>query len=138
MQKTRQRVHSGPLDVNKPEPDSNCCSPTQVVPALDSGFILCPSKQPSAPPTHLGIRAFRSERRIRWETELKKVFRLSTRTAVKSSGKQDLAAMAEAQQPNGPADAGLPLNQFARCVSPMDSGIEGEPDRLHREVKQNL
>jgi len=60
MRKTRQKVGSGPADVDEPEPDSNWSSATKVVRALHSGFTLSPSKQPSATPTDLGIRALRS------------------------------------------------------------------------------
>jgi len=93
MRKTRQKVRSGPADVNEPEPDSNRSSATKVVRALDSGFTPSLSKHPSAPPTDLGIRALRSGRQIGRETDLKKVFRLSTRMAVNCSGKRDRAAI---------------------------------------------
>jgi len=134
MRKTGQRVYHGPADVNEPEPDSNHSLATKVVQALDSGFTPSPSNQPSAPPTDLGIRAFRSGRQIGRETDLKKVFRLSTRTVVNSSGKRDLAAMAEADKPNGPANTTKPLRKVARGVPIINSSIEGEPDRLHGEV----
>jgi len=106
---------------------------------LDSGFTQSPSKQPSAPPTDLGIRALRSGRQIGKETDLRKVFqvRLSTRRAVNSSGKRDLAAMAEADEPNGPADAAGPPRKGTRGVPIIDSSIEGELDRHHGEVNQS-
>jgi len=57
MRKTRHRVRSSLVYVDEPEPDSNHSSATKVVRALDSSFTTSPSKQPSAPPTDLGIRA---------------------------------------------------------------------------------
>ena len=117
-------MRSGLADVDKPELDSNRSSATKVVQALDSGLTASPSKQPSAPPTHLGIRALRSGRQIGWGTDLKQVFRLSTRTAGNSSGKRDLAAMAEADEPYSPADAAEPLTKVACSVSTSDSSIE--------------
>ena len=112
-------------------------SATKVVRPLDSGFISSPSKQPSAPSTDLGVRALRSGRQIGRETDLKNVFQLSTQTAVNTSGKRDLAAMAEADQPNGPADAAESPKKVARSVPIINSSIEGEPDRLHGEVNQS-
>jgi len=134
MRKTRQRVSSGLADVDELEPDSNHSSATKVVRALDSGFTPSRSKQPSAPPTELDIHALRSGSQIGRETDLKKVFRQSTRRAVNSSGKRDLAAMAEADELNGAADTTEPLRKVTHRVPNIDSSIEGEPDRLHREV----
>jgi len=132
--KSRQRLRNSPADVDKPEPEKNRSSATKVVRDLDSGFIPSPSKQCSAPPSNLGIRALRSGRQIGMESDLRKVFQLSTQTAVNSSGKRDLAAMAEADELNGPADAAKPLRKVA-CSVPMSGGrIESEPDRLHGEV----
>ena len=116
------------------EPDSNRSSDTKVVPALDSSFTPSPSKQPAAPRTDMGIRALRSGRQIGRETDLKKVFRLSTQTAVNSSGKCDLATMAEADEPKCPAEAAETPRKVARVVPIIDSSIEGEPDRLHGVV----
>ena len=99
--------------------------------AWDSCFTLSPSKQPSAPPTDLGIRALRSGQQIGRETGLKQVFRLSPGTAVNSSGKRDLAARAKANKPNSPADAVEPLRKVTRRVPIIDSSIGGEPDRLY-------
>jgi len=134
MRKTGQRVCSGLAGLNEPEPDSNPSSATKVVRALDSGFTPSPSKQPSAPPTDLGICALRSGRQIGRETDLKKVFWLSTRTAVNTSGKRDLAAMVEADDPNGQAEAAEHQRKVARGVPIINSSIEGEPDRLHGEA----
>ena len=128
---------SGPADVDEQEPDSNRSSATKGVRALDSGFTLSPSKQPSTPPTDLGIRALRSGRQIGRESDLKKVFQISTRTVVNSSSKRDLAAMAEADEPNGLADAAQPLRKVARSVPIIDCSIDGEPDRVHGEVNQS-
>jgi len=80
-------VHSGRADVDKPEPDSNRSSATKVVLDLDSGFTPSPSKQPSAPPTDLGICALRSGRQIERETDLMKVFRLSMSQTVTKQGR---------------------------------------------------
>ena len=137
MQKTGQTVPSDLAEVDEPEPDLNCSSATKVGRALDSGFAPSPSKQPSVPPTNLVIHALRSGRQIGRETNLKKVFRLSTWTAVNSSGKRDLAAMAEADEPDGPAEAAEPPRKIARSVSMIDSSIEGQPDRLHGEVNRS-
>jgi len=137
MRKTGPRVRSGPADVDEPEPDSNHSTATKVVRALDSGFTPSSSKQPSASPTDLGIRVLRSGRQIGRETDLEEVFRLSTRTAVNSGGKRDLAAMAEANAANGLADSAEPLRKVARGLPIFDSGIEGEPDRLHGEVNRS-
>jgi len=134
MRKTGQRVRSGLEEVNELEPDSNRSSATKVVPALDSGFTPSPSKQSSAPPTDLGICALRSGRQIRRKTNLKEVFQLYTRTAVNRRGKRDLAAMAEADEPNGPVYAAEPPRKVTCDVPIIDSSIEGEPDRLHGEV----
>jgi len=82
----------------------------------------------------LGIRALRFGRQIGSETDLKNVFQLSTQTAVHSSGKLDLAAMAEADKPNGSADHAEPLSKVAHGVPIIDGSIEGEPDRVHGEV----
>jgi len=60
MLKTRQRVRSGPVGINEPEPDANRRSATKGVRALDSGFTQSPIGQPPAPPTALGIDALRS------------------------------------------------------------------------------
>jgi len=79
----------------------------------------------------------RSGRQIGRETDLKKVFGLSTRTAVNSSGKRDLATLAKAKEVNGPADTAEPLRKVARGVPIIDSSIEGEQDRLHGEVNQS-
>jgi len=70
-------------------------------------------------------------------TDLKKVFRQSTGKALNSSGKRDLAAMAKADEPNGPADAAEPPRKVAHGVTIIDSSIEGEPDRLHGAVNQS-
>jgi len=121
MPKTRQRVGSGAVDMNEPDPHSNRSSATKVVPALDSGFTPSSSKQPSAPSTDLGIRALRSGRQIERETHLNKVSRLSTRMVVNSSVKRDLVAMPEADEPNGPADAAEPLRKVA-CGVPGGGG----------------
>jgi len=132
MRKTRQRVRSSPADVDKPEPDSNRSSATKVVRALDYGFTPSPSKQPSAPPTDLGIRALSSGRQIGRETNLKEVFRLSTQMAVNSSGNRDLAAMAEADEPNSPADAAEPPRKVAPGVpSPPNSPPPLAPNPSH-------
>ena len=78
-----------------------------------------------------------SGRQIGRETDLKKVFRLSTWRAVNSSGRRDLAGMAEADEPNGPADTAEPLRKVTRGVPIIDSSIESERERLHGEVKQS-
>jgi len=130
-------VRSGLVDVDEPEPDSNRSSATKVVRALESGFTPSPSKQPSASPTDLGIFVLRSGRQIGRETDLKKVFRLSTRTAVNSSGKRDLAAMAEADEPHSLADAADPPRKVTCGMPIIDSSIDGEPDRLHGEVNRS-
>jgi len=127
-------VGSGPAEVDEPEPDPNRGSATKVVRGLDSRFTPSPSKQPSAPPTDWGIRALKSGRQIGRENDLKKVFWLSTRTAVNTRGKRDLATMAEADEPNGLAEAAEPPRKVAPGVPIINSGIEGEPDTLHGEV----
>ena len=103
---------------------------------MDSGFIPSSNKLGSAPPTEVGIRALRSGRQIGRETDLTKVFRLSTRMAVNCSGKHDLAAMAESDAPNGPADGAEGLRNVARGVPIIIRSIEGELDRLYGEVNR--
>jgi len=111
MGKTGQRVRTGLADSDDSEPQSNCSSATKVVRALDCGFTLSTSKQRSAHSTDLGICDVISGRQIGSETDLKKVFWLSTRRAVNSSGKADQGAIAEADEPNSPADAGEPARK---------------------------
>jgi len=130
-------MFSALAEVDEPEPDPSRSSATTVVRASHSGFRPCPSKQPSAPPTDLGIPALRSGRQIGRETDLKKVFQLSTPTAVNSSGKRDLSAMAEADQQNGLADAAEPPRRVASSMPIGEGSIEGEPDRLHGEVNRS-
>ena len=139
MRKTRPLVHSSASDVDELEADSNRSSATKVIRALNSGFTPSARKQlePSAPPTDLGIRALRSGGQIGKETDLKKVFRLYTQTAVNCSGKWDLGAMAEADKPNSLADAAEPGRKVARGMPIIDSSIDGELDRLHGEVNQS-
>jgi len=57
--------------------------------------------------------------------------------AVNSSGKHDLAAMAKADEPKGPADAAEPPRKVARGMPIINSSIEGEPDRLNGEVNRS-
>jgi len=116
MRRTGQRGCSRPADGDEPEPDSNHTLATKVMRALDSGFPLSPGKEPSAPPTDLAIRAFRSGRPIGRATDIRKVFRLSTRTAFNSSGQGDLAAMAVDDEPNGPADTAEPSAKIILCA----------------------
>ena len=130
-------MRRGPADVNKPELDSKGNSATKVVRALDSSFRPSLSNQPCAPLDILAIGALRSGRQIGRETYLKKVFQLSTRTAVNSSGKYDLAATGEADEPNGLAEASGPPGKVAHRVAIIDSSIEGELDRLNTEVIQS-
>jgi len=137
MRKTRQRVRSSQVDVAEPEPDSNHSSATKVVQPLDSSFTPSPANQPSAPATDLGFRALRSGRQIGRKTDLRKVFRVSTLTAVDSSGKGDLASIAEADEPNAQAKAAEPRRKVARGVPIIDSSIEREPNRLHVEIKRS-
>ena len=105
IRENAQRLHNFAENIHEPQPDSNCGSATKLVRALHSGFRPSHSKQPLAPPTDMGIRALRSGRKIGRETDLKEVFLLSARTVVNSSGKCDLAAMAEDDEPNGLVDA---------------------------------
>jgi len=137
MQKTRQRVRSGPADVDEPEPDSKRSLAAKVVRGLDSSFTPSPSNQHSAPPTDLGIHALRSGRHIGRESDLKILFWLSTWTAVNSSGKCDLAAMAEADELHGPVEARKPPREVASGVPILESSIESRPDRLHEEINQS-
>jgi len=65
------------------------------------------------------------------------VFWVPARTAVKRIGKRDLEARAEADEPNGRADAAQPPRKVTAEVPIIDSGIEGDPDRLHGEVNQS-
>jgi len=141
-------IHSDELDSDSHQGESSTVAakritrlstkkPGSSMPALDSGFTYSPSKQLSAPPTDLGICAWRAGRQIGRETNLKKVFRLSTRRAVHSSGKCGLAAMAEADELNCPADTAQPPRMVARSVPIIESSIEGEPDRLYGEVNRS-
>jgi len=136
MRKSGQRVRRGPADSDELEPDSDRSSATRGVQPLDPGFIPSSTKQPSAPPTDLGIRALKSGRQIGRESDLKKVFPLSTWTAVNRSGKRDPAVMAEVDKMNGPAETAEPPRKVARSVPIIDCSIEGKLDRLHGEVNR--
>jgi len=70
-------------------------------------------------------------------TDLKQVFLLSTRTAVNSHGNCDLEALPQGDKRNDPADAAEAPRMVARSLPIIDSSIEGEPDRLYREVNQS-
>ena len=131
-------MHRGPVDIDdsESEPHSDVAahgrrnSANRVVLAPDSGFAPSPGKQPPALLVDLSICALRSGRQIGRETDLKKVSRLSTRTAVKSSSKRDLATMTEGNESNGPVDAEQPLREVVRSVPIINCSYEDAPDRL--------
>ena len=118
-------VHSShSTDVDQSESDSNAVS--------DAGFSPPPSKQAF---THLGnldTRALKPSG-IGRETDRKKVSVLASLTAVCSSSKRNLAAMAELDELNSPADPAEPPKKVARLMLATDSSVEVEPERSHGE-----
>jgi len=118
-------VHpSHSADVDESESDSDAVS--------DAGFSPPPSKQAF---THLGnldTRALKPSR-IGRETDRKKASVLPSLTAVSSSSKRNLAAMAELDELNSPADPAEPPRKVARLMLATDSSVEVEPERSHGE-----
>lgn len=122
-------VHpSHSTDVDESESDSDAVS--------DAGFSPPPSKQAF---THLGnldTRALKPSR-IGRETDRKKASVLPSLTAVSSSSKRNLAAMAELDELNSPADPAEPPRKVARLMLATDSSVEVEPERSHGEFNSS-
>jgi len=118
-------VHpSHSADVDESESDSDAVS--------DAGFSPPPSKQAF---THLGnldTRALKPSR-IGRETDRKKASVLPSLTAVSSSSKRNLVAMAELDELNSPADPAEPPRKVARLMLATASSVEVEPERSHGE-----
>ena len=111
-------------DVEESESDSDAVS--------DAGFSPRPCKQAF---THLGnldTRALKPSR-IGRETDRKKASVLPSLTAVCSSSKRNLAAMAELDELNSPADPAEPPRKVARLMLATDSSVEVEQERSHGE-----
>ena len=123
-------VHpSHSTDVDESESDSDAVS--------DAGFSPPPSKQAF---THLGnldTRALKPSR-IGRETDRKKASVLPSLTAVSSSSKRNLAAMAELDELNSLADPAEPPRKVARLMLATDSSVEVvEPERSHGEFNSS-
>ena len=121
--------HSHPADVDESESDSDAVS--------DAGFAPSPSKQAF---THLGnldTRALKPSR-IGRETDRNKASVLPSLTTVSSSSKRNLAAMAELDELNRPADPAEPPRKVARLMLATDSSVEVEPERSHEEFNSSL
>ena len=122
-------VHnSHPADVDKSESDSHAVS--------DAGFAPSPSQHAF---THLGnldTRALKPSR-IGRETDRKKASVLPSLTTVRSSSKRDLAAMAELDELNSPADPAEPPRKVAHLMLATDSSVEVEPERSHEEFNSS-
>ena len=118
-------VHpSHSADVDKLESDCDAVS--------DAGFSTSLSKQAF---THLGnldTRALKLSRKGR-EIDRKKASVLPSLTAVSSSSKRNLAAMAELDELNSPADPAESQRKVARLMLTTDSSVEVERERSHGE-----
>ena len=109
-------------DVDESESDSDAIS--------NASFSTPPSKPAF---THLGnldTRALKA-RGIGRETDQKKASVLPSLTAVSSSSKRNLAAMAELDELNSPADPVEPPRKVAHVMLATDSSVEVEPERSH-------
>ena len=111
-------------DVNKSESDSDT--------VCDAGFSPPPSKQAFTYLGNLDTAALKPSR-IGRETDRKKASVLPSLTAVSSSSKHNLAAMAELDELNSPADPAEPPRKVARLMLATDSSVEVEPERSYGE-----
>ena len=114
--------HSADIDESKSKSDA----------ISDAGFSTSPSKQAF---THLGnldTRALKPSR-IGREIDRKKASVLPSLTAVSSSCKRNLAAMAELDELNSPADPAEHPREVARLMRVTDSSVEVQPERSHGE-----
>jgi len=115
-------------DVDESESDSDEVS--------NAGFSPPPSKQAF---THLGnldTRALKPSP-IGRETDRKKALVLPILTAGSSSSKRNLAAMAELDELNSPADPAEPPMKVARLMLATDSRVEIERERSHGEFNSS-
>ena len=122
-------VHfSHSTDVDESESDSGAVS--------DAGFSPPLSKQAF---THLGTLDTRALKpsRIGRETDRKKGSVLPSLTAVSSSSKRNLAAMAELDELQSPADPAEPPRKVARLMLATDSSVEVEPERSRGEFNSS-
>ena len=120
--------HSHPADVDELESDSDAVS--------DAGFAPSSSKQAF---THLGnldTRALKPSR-IGRETDRNKVSVLPSLTTVSSSSKRNLAAMAELDELNSPADPAEPPRNIACLMLATHSSVEAELERSHGEFNSS-
>ena len=106
-------------DVNQSESDSDAVS--------DAGFSNSPSKQAVIHLGNLDTHALKPSR-IERETDRKKASVLPSLTALSSSSKHNLAAMAELDELNSLADRAEPLRKVARRMLATDSSVEVEPE----------
>ena len=75
--------------------------------------------------------------RIGRETDRKKALVLPSLTAVSSSSKRNLAAMAELNELNSPVDPAEPPRKVPRLMLATDSSVEVEPERSHGEFNSS-
>jgi len=118
-------VHpSHSADVDELESDSDAVS--------DAGFSPPGIKQAFTHLDNLETRALKPSR-IGRETDRKKVSVLPSFTAVSISSKRNLAAMAELDELNSPADPTEPPRKVARLMLATNSSVEVEQERSHVE-----
>ena len=120
------------MDVDELESNSHAVS--------DAGFSPPPSKQAFTHICNLDSRILKPSRMGR-ETDRKKASVLPSLTAVSSSGKRNLAAMAELDELNSLAAPAEPPRKIAGLMLTTDSTVEVEPERSHGEFnpsQQNL
>ena len=115
-------------DVDESELDSDAVS--------DAGFSPPSSKQPF---THLGNldNPALKPSRIGRETDQNKALVLPSLTVVSRSSKCNLAAMAELDELNSPADPAEPPRKIACLMLATDSSVEVEPERSHGEFNSS-
>ena len=122
-------VHpSHSVDVDESESDSDDVS--------DAGFSPPPSKQGFTHVGNLDNCALKPSR-IERETDRKKASVLPLLTAAGSSSKHNLAAMAELDELNSPADPAEPTMKVAHLMLATESSIEVEPERSHGEFNSS-
>ena len=118
--------HSADVDIS--ESDSDTVS--------DAGFSTSPSMQAFTHLCNLDTRALKPSR-IGRETDRKTASVLPSLTAVSSSSKRNLAAMAELDELNSPADPAEPPRKVAHLMLATDSSVEVEPERSHGEFNSS-
>ena len=111
--------HSYLADVDEWESDSDAVS--------DAGFAPSPSKQAFSHLGNLETRVLKPSQ-IGRETDRNKASVLPSLTTVSSSSKRNLAAMAELDELNRPADPAESPRKVARLTLATDSSVEVEPE----------